>query len=474
MATPRATTYNAESGDGVFAGVPRPPGFASGPDAGTLVGDLWTPGKSAGVVNAASWAIVPTGRWITVTGSNPDATQAIINAAIPGWSSFAPNTYWPDWWGSWSSITALPNGTRCWYMGGGHSNGSNNSIIEFDAYRMAWSVIAMPSDPAAWSTAYKAVAGSGSTNYPESVTAQQAKQTAGTLAALNDVSADETQDTPPKPTARHTYQGLLVVPEKNWLLVMRQRMWRLNLSTGQWVQRRRLFDEVARGAVGDSGGAGANYLDAENVLAVYDEAAGIVTATSQGSTYGGNGRAVRYNVNTEAWIDGSSTGYDSPWQRNAQFYVTKGRERWFFAMPVSNVPSGASGHDGWTGKLNLDTGVFTQTATEPSSGPGFTYGGGLSRASFRKLDSYYDGQGGVYVPPIDKVWATQWDASAVNTLYEIDIATWPPTISLAPTNGTPPTLQNYSKGKGVFVAPINAVLWFGQGNGLGSIYRFPE
>jgi hypothetical protein len=60
-------------------------GLADGSDAGTLDGTLWTPGRLNGVVNEASWEIVPQNKWIQVANTRLDTSESQITSAIPGW-----------------------------------------------------------------------------------------------------------------------------------------------------------------------------------------------------------------------------------------------------------------------------------------------------------------------------------------------------------------------------------------------------
>lgn len=53
-------------------------GLADGTEVGSMQGLFWTPGRSNGVVNKASWAIVPTNKWIEVSSTRLDALQAQV------------------------------------------------------------------------------------------------------------------------------------------------------------------------------------------------------------------------------------------------------------------------------------------------------------------------------------------------------------------------------------------------------------
>lgn len=478
---PSAFTKGAQLGALVAAGpLQGAPSWESGAAAGTLTGDLWTPARTGGVVNAASWALVPTGRWIEVANSAPSGIQAAIVAAIPDWASYTPNTFWDNWVGSWSGIVPEWGGTRFWIGGGGHSNGSNNMVARWDTYKMAYTIEAMPSSPSAWSTAYKAAAGSSSTGYPETAAAAAAELTAQTLLALNAVGFDETEETPPKPTARHWYEAGVHDPVRNVLWLTCRRRWKLDLSTGQWTDRRRLADSM-EGWGATSADSSVNYLDGENIISFLDEATGIVTTTSNGSTYGGSGRCVKFQAGTGAWTGGTdapdgpygsgfAAGVGTHWQRLAQCSSRYGRKMFFVRAPMANTAGGSGGNDGWYGTLELDTGATTSSATDPAFGNGFQYAGGLTVNSFRPVDGDTDSQGLVALPG-GLLWLTTWNSAAVTAIYEIDTTTAPWTIRPGPSTGAAPSFASKSARSMLYAAPIDAVVCRPSGTGNTRIYR---
>ena len=73
---------------------------------------------------------------------------------------------------------------------------------------MRWAIAATPSDPATWSPAYRVAAAGGSTSNPDAHEAYLAALDAGTLSAKNDWYYDQSPSVN-KPTARHTYSGLI-------------------------------------------------------------------------------------------------------------------------------------------------------------------------------------------------------------------------------------------------------------------------
>ncbi len=446
-----------DGGDDGGRGIEPIAGFGSGAQRGSFdaSSDVWEPGRDdAGRVNQSSWDLVPAGRWVTVAGTRIEDLTPAIDALVPGWSAYTPNLNWDNWTNSWNGLAADVDGARLWLFGGGHSNGTNNGLYRFDGYAMRWAIAATPSDPATWSPAYRASAGGGATGNPDSQEAYLAALDAGTLRAVDDWFYDQTPSDN-KPTARHTYSGLVYLPDHQELVMMVRRMWRFDLRTGQWVQRRLFFDDLVSG-----------YLDGEGIIAFYDEAKQEITATSNGSTYGGNGRFVRFNRQTETWVSGSSTGDGSPWQRLASADARFGRTIAFFQPPVAMT------HDGFWMQYSLDAGVVASSGNDLQAGVGFEYAGGLSQGSFAKLSRYYDGTGALYVPPLNRYWLQTLMNDDQIKWVEVDPTTSPKwTLRPLDFTGAVPSPQLYGKRRAFYVPPLKAVLCLSASNRDLSVYK---
>jgi len=433
-------------------------GFGDGGAVGSFSADadVWVPGRNqAGHINQASWDLVPRLRWVTVAGTKIEALTPEIEALVPGWSSYTPNLNWNNWTDSWSGIIADPEGARLWLFGGGHSNGSNNGLYRFDAYSMRWSVEGLPSDPATWSSAYKRVAGGNSTGYPEAAANYNSAVEAGTLRAVDDWYYDQSPFDN-KPTARHTYSGLVFDKAHNELVMMSRRMWRFDLTARRWSQRRLYFDDLTSG-----------YMDGEGLLAFYDEVKTLLVATSNGSTYGGNGRYVSFNRATEAWVSGSSVGGGSPWQRLASTDARWGRNIAFIQPPVAQT------HDGYFMLHNLDTGTVISSGNDFGTGVGFEYGEGLTQAMFSRRDSYYDGTGLVYVPTLNRYWMHTLMGDGAMRWLEIDPTTTPKwTLRTINFVGAVPDIQRYGKRRATYLPSLNAVVCLSASGKDMSVFRF--
>ncbi|WP_194869215.1 hypothetical protein [Myxococcus sp. AB025B] len=150
---PDAGSSGSDGGASTPDGGPRPlPPFTwgSGPETGSISGDVWTPGRdSTGLVNEASWALVPKGRWIEVAGTPLTTLDAEVKGALPGFSDLGSqgiagviNAY--------SGIALDAPRARWWAFGGGHADSSNNGLYRFDMARMRWSIEQLPDHSANW------------------------------------------------------------------------------------------------------------------------------------------------------------------------------------------------------------------------------------------------------------------------------------------------------------------------------------
>jgi hypothetical protein len=428
--------------------------WGAGSELGTLVGDVWTPGRDAqGRVNLASWNTVPTGRWIEVGGSRIDTQlTAAVQAVSAGWSL-------QQLWGfsnssnlmqSWSGFTIDQANARLWFLGGGHSDGYNNGLYRFDFYRMQWAIECPPSPRSTMSTAY--LTNGSSTNHPQSTATAAANFNANNAAglttgvlvpALNGPMYDEIP-TDGKPTARHSYQGLVYVPTvgaQGSVFMHARRLWRYDIATGQWVLKRLVNDQIR-----STGGAAPNATGvieihaAEQSLAIWDEATNRVLCSASGSA--GQG-AYAYNWNTQTWA-GWSGVYGLNF--NDAAVVRQGR-----TVVSFNAPAATGGRAGRYWVHNLDTGV-TATGTDVQ------LGGGLTRANFQPADAFYDAYSMVYVPPLNRYWV--WTRNNVGGMQalQLDPTTTPWTLSPLSFANASPIQERLAQGRTHWIEALNAVL----------------
>lgn len=402
--------------------------FGTGADTGQLAGHLWKPGRDAeGRVNAVSWALVPSRRWITVADTRLDALEAVVKAALPGWADYG-TTRWNGLARAWNGFGIDQTHSRVFLHGGGHSDSSNNGIYRFDMFRMMWSVEALPSDTTPWSETYKAKGRGGHFSECEESRAEfQARFAAGTLKPENDWYWDELfWDR--KPGSRHTYSSLVYLPDRNELAFVCERLWRYSLTERRWTYKR-LINDSAR-----------PYMDRENVVAIYDERAGEILASSAGSR--GRRNAVGFALATQSWKP-----WSSPWNRfGAVADVRVGRK-----VVVMDPPwMGGNARDGTYWEYDLDRRAVIQSGT-------LRYGSGLSRESF--TDKFYDGAALVHIPEDSLYWLLTEMRDGTRRFLPVDPSTSPWTLGAPMTfEGDTPDPGRTVERKLIYFPALRAIL----------------
>jgi hypothetical protein len=448
---------------GAFVGT-----WGAGSDTGSLVGDVWTPGRDAnGVVNRASWDTVPTGRWIEVAGTRIDEQlTAAVQAVSSGWTL-------QQLWGanngsnlmqSWSGFAVDQANARFWFLGGGHSDGYNNGLYRFDLYRMQWAIENPPTPRSSMSAAY--LANGSSTNNPEATATAAANfnannpagTTTGTLVpATNGPMYDEIP-VDLKPTARHSYQGLVYVPSigtAGSVLMHARRLWRYDIATGAWVLRR-LVNDQAR----STGGAAPNATGvieihaAEASLALWDEVAGKVLCSASGSNGSG---AYAFDWSSQTWAT-SVAVYGLNFGDAA--VVRQGR-----TVVSLNAPAATGARAGRYWIHNLDAGTTTP-------GTDVQLGGGLTRANFQAADAFYDGYGMVYVPAVNRYWVWTRNSTGGMQALQLDPTTTPWTLSPLSFANASPIQERLAQGRIHWIEALNAVLVWDHCFVGCKIYRF--
>ncbi len=426
-------------------------------DPGSLVGDLWTPGRDdEGVVTLASYQTVPSGRWIEVDGTRLDQLDAVVKAAIAGW--YDPGS--GDWVGytdAWCSPAFHTPTARAWWVSsGGHADSANNGIYRFDGYEMAWAVEHLPSDTNLWSTEYTQLQTYGSfTNDPESAR-QATPQT-----PVNGISYDEIWPDlglvpgVGTPTARHTYSGVQYYDGGNGpeLIMAVRRLWRFSLTDDRWTLKRLPGDTAGTGALGE-----------ESILHISDE--GIARMYSAGS---GGPWGTAYDLEDDGgspWLGTAPPG--TGWEMNGAADTRVADDVVYFrpGEPAASDPNASPGR---YLVYNVQTGASVIGQTDVQ------YADGISREDFLAA---YDGAGMVYVPLLDRYWVTtKRSASAGGGFgwYELDPGTTPWTLRPLEFANPPPVISNAAAGtvrrRMAWIEDWQAVIWMASGDQNVKIFK---
>jgi hypothetical protein len=418
--------------------------FGNGSQTGSFANGVWTPGRDAnGVVNAVSWDLVPKRQGVTVAGTQLVSVRAAVEAAVPGWRDYGVEG-WNGVTDAWNGFTIDTAGSRLWLMAaGGHAASSNNGIYRFDAFRMAWSVEKMPSDPAPWSESYKQTGRNGNsfTGCQESHDAMLAKKAAGTLSPQNDYFFDELfWDN--RPTSRHLYSASAYIPESNELIMSTRRLWRYSLTAGEWTLRRQLND-------------GAQQFGGSGTWAIYDEVAGEYL-------HGGAGDAlystVGYKLSTNSWMP-----WGAPWAIYGGLSDARhGRQVAMIESPVKVGGPYASVGRYWL--YDLDRRAVVSNGI-------MQFEPGLSREDFPPENWYYGGAGACYVPPLDRYWLCTSLGNGTMPILEVDPSTTPWTVRRQNLAGVVPRSHPNLCRRLVYLPGLNAVLMGDNANKDFWLYR---
>lgn len=449
-------TYPVPSGGDVWAGMdaPLPQGFAAGSETGTYSSGLWTPARTAGVVNQASWDIVPTETWVRIADTAPEDLDAVVKAALPTWTELAS---WTRAWGAWTGFAVDAPRARWWSMcPGGHQDGTNNGIYGFEAYKMAWAVEKLPSLPSTWSDQYKNQSGDQPGTWTvceESIVETITKFDASTLSPINDWYEDELfWDR--TPCSRHTYSGCVYRHETRELIMTVGRLWKYSLDSHAWTYKRVLRDYLAKKV--DDPTRMEVAVTRENVLAHIDTANGHLVITANPLS-----RKALYDLNSDAWLD--ETAVSMPWAAWGGSTVARRSDNKIAVFTPPNF--GSNGGKYWL----WDAG----TKTTDVSGD-MQIGGDLDYTLFS--NTYLDSSA-VYVESINRYWmVTRRRESAGNpfitVMLEIDPTTTPWTISEKTFTGGMPTINSTKfEERMVYIPTLDAVFMFYDGDLDGLVYK---
>jgi hypothetical protein len=444
----------------VLSIIPR--SFGLGAEAGSLVGDHWTPGRdSEGVVNRISWNLVPKQRWVTVDGTRMDSLDPRIKAVLPNWRELAS---WDLYSNSWSSMAPDLARSRVFYSGGGHGNGSNNGLYSFNFYRMGWDVEMLPSDTALWSDEFKTQGGGPYWDRcAESAAATNAEVAAGKLNPINSWGQDEIfwdhLIGVGKMAPKHTYHSYVYVPSTNEVVFTNGRLWRFSLGTGAYTYKRHFNDNPG---LLSSGTFRAPLLDINYALTIHDEATGEILTSAVGSS--GVKNRFSYNLTANTWSM-NPAAFDPPWKNIGGFGATRvGR-----LVSVIKPPTGPSGAGGyWV--YDIDKRSVT------ISGTAFQYAGGLVGPESFYGDTY-DAPSLEYIAAVNRYWLWTRLASSPNVetmaCIEVNPTTnpWTMTRKVDFVGNVP--APNLYLCRRMFYLPDQLAVWMYDRASLGwYVYRF--
>ncbi len=437
--------------------------WGTGANTGSIVGDLWTPGKdSQGRINKSSWEIVPSSRWIKVSNTRIDTQlTSAVQELSAGWTSSLlwGTTAGSNMFQSWSGFTIPTTSGKFWFFGGGHSDGHNNGLYRFDISRMQWGIECAPSSWSEFTVQYRT--NGDATFHPDSMTASvsnfnnnnPAGTTLGTLVpAVNGVFFDEN---PPdgKPTARHTYHGVTFAPNvgsMGFVYMHMRRLWGYDIASGKWVFKR-LFNDQARSWANPLTGQpaapspNAVYLReshaGEASVAIWDEATNRVLCSASGSTGAGS---LAYNQTSNTW---QSWGGAYSLNFGHAAMARNGRTVVFFSPPTSE----GTVYKGRYWVYNMDTGTVP-------TGVDVQLGGGLSYSAFPSAGSFYDGEAMVYVPPLNRYWIFTRSNTGGMQVLQLDPTTTPWTLSPLTFANANPMQQQKAVGRVHWIESMGAVM----------------
>lgn len=422
--------------------------FGNGPDAGSLAGSRWTPGRDAqGRINQVSWATVPVGRWVTVGGSRLDTLDAAVKRFIPAFRDYGVEG-WKGVTDDWCGFAIDDTNSRAWLLGGGHAGSSNNGLYRLDFFRMMWDIEALPSDPSAWSQDYRDTGRRGATfTYcKESDDKYKERLANGTLKAIDDWFSDELfWDN--RPAARHTYSSMVYVPEKDEIVMMCRRLWRYSIGQRRWVQRRFIRDQLD-----------GKFMDGENMVTAFDERRGEVLVSSAGSS--GTYRATGYDVRSGQW-----TNWSSPWN----LYADVADVRWGRKLVVISPPKQAGGGYGAKPGLYWEYDLDSRMVVTQGN---LQLAPGLAMSDFVGVNSWYDGAALTYIPELGRYWLLTKGADGAHRLYTVDPTTTPWTLGAVVPFGSNNTVSIVNpERKLVYVPAMKAVVLVTSADQEAFVYR---
>ena len=426
--------------------VQPPPQLGQGGDAGSISGNLWTPGRDGtGRVNQASWDLVPVGRWLDVAGTRLDALDAAVKLQVPGWTD--PGTMkWNGVTDAWNGVAIDDVGCRAWWIcAGGHADSANNGIYRFDAFNMAYAIENPPSSTTAWSAGYRTRASAGTYTFcPESHAEVVARRAAGTLSPVNDWWSDELfWDR--KPTSRHVYSGVVYLPQTQELVMGVRRLWRYSLTSGQWTYKRLPSDDPQ-----------AN-MGEQNIVHVDQKANQLLMlACGSGGPWGNT-----FDMTSNRWTGASPPG--TGWDFNAAADSRHGDVVTLFKWPEDPL-GGSYPSQGQYVSYNIVTRATLATGK-------VQFAGGLSAATFAHGQ---DGGGMVFVPPLNRYWTALQRKGGGVIWCELDPTTTPWTLRPLAQAGAVPALDGNAtviRRRMLWMPSLGAIAFLGSASKNISLYK---
>jgi len=423
-----------------FLQAPASAAWGSGGSAGTLSGDTWTPGRDgSGIVNLASWNLVPANRWIEIAGTRLDGLDAAVKAAVPGWSDIG-NEDWNGVTDDWNGMAwdDRMDSERGWLVvSGGHAGSSNDGIYEFTLRKMQWRVQRMPSDISWWPGSYNT---SGTfTGFPPAAGYYSSNQ-----ANPEGVYSDEFYDpnnlakSIRTPTSRHTYGSTIYVPSlggSGRILMGCRRYWEYDLGTDAWALPKFPFGNQ----VGYNGTLG---YTGENMQGWWNETEGryYVCATQD---YGGS----------QAWsVLAGGTGWR--WEGG---YPTGGYQSFYTAQEKLGRRLHTLAYDDYPANLHGKPLRMTVTHldTRQQVSHDIALGSSLLGITFR--GDWWDGQGMTFVPEKGEWFCNIWTTAGMKWCW-LDTATW--TLDTAVMPGSyPGSVNTLTETKVKYLPALQSLIW---------------
>lgn len=441
-----------------WAGFPRLVYWGAGADEGSVVGNVWTPGRDeSGKVNKASWdSLSTTGlRWYEVANSRLDSLDSVVKAAIPGWTDLGTS----DWIGltnNWvgAAWDVRPGKERAFIgPGGGHSGSANNGVYSFSMREMRWAIESLPTPSSA---------------YPSGYTGETQMVSSGAWGSgPTDVWADEVYDpanpSDPNrssryPTSRHTYGSQVFVPElgaEGSILMLCRRCWKFDLATKQWSLPRTNLNQPPTSY---------SYASYENMFVWWDSV--------QGRAYHCGTALSASPDSRNFWWDGDATfgtgGYYPAYSYAVGTSAIQQSGRKLYHLQYQSQNAGAAS----TLRTKPYRVYIRDLDTSTTTTLVVTLGDSLSSAVWptEAQSNYWDLGGITFVPPINKFLVAIKVHGEADSWAWIDATTG---VCERATDMTGSILPpQYLEGKVRFIPSLNALVHFPPANHNMRIMRF--
>ncbi|MBL8027948.1 MAG: hypothetical protein JNL74_16120 [Fibrobacteres bacterium] len=425
--------------------------WGSGTSAGSLTGDVWTPGRdNNGAVNLISWNLVPENKWIEIAQTRLDALDSVVKRLQPNWRDRGNegwNAVTDDWNGmAWDNRVGYERGWLA--VAGGHDGGSNDGIYEFNLGKMGWKIQRLPQDNSWWPASYNA----SYTNFTPS-SAYYVNHPDNPEGVYNDefVDTNNIAGSLRTPTARHTYGSQVFVPtlgDSGKILMGCRRYWEYDFATNKWSLPKFPFGNQV-GYSGEKGYTG------ENMQGWWNATEGRYYVCATQNYAGSQTWSVVAGGTGWRWEGGYPVGgYQVFYTAQEQIGNT------LYTLAYDDYPANLHGRPASMVVTNLTTKVKTSHAIK--------YGSTLSTVTF--TGNWWDGQGMTFVSSKGK-WLCNVNTTVGMKWAWIDTATW--TLDTAVLNGSwPVSVCTNLENKVKYFPELNALIWVNRANDNIRVVKF--